>query len=128
MKKLIKPVLFLLILEILVIVAGLIMAGYVNIGLEFFEIIAVSAGFTLITLLTFIVFFRGQDREPSSQTMHSMVAISFKFLIELVFAFVWFFIAKKTGLSAVLLFFVLYLTFTLFSVIVILKTLKNKSL
>jgi hypothetical protein len=42
--------------------------------------------------------------------------------------FIWFFIAKKRGLSSVILFFVIYLTFTLFSILIIRKTLKSKSL
>ncbi len=112
----------------IIIVTGLLLTRFINIGLSFTDIIAVSGGYTLITVLIFIIFFRGQSKPPDSQTMHSMVAIVIKFLMELVFAFIWFFLAKKTGLSSVLLFFVLYLTFTLFSVIVILKTLKDKSL
>jgi hypothetical protein len=60
--------------------------------------------------------------------MHSLVAIGLKFLIELVFAFLWFFVGKKTGLSDVILFFVLYLAFTLFLLMVIVKELKHKSL
>jgi len=128
LKPLIKSVLLLALLEVVILAAGSLVIRYINIDLSFTDITAVSAGFTLIALLALIIFFRGQSRDPASQTMHSLVAISLKFLIELLFAFAWFFIAKKTGLSAVLLFFVLYLTFTLFSVIIILKILKHKSL
>jgi hypothetical protein len=46
----------------------------------------------------------------------------------MVIALIWFFVAKKTSLQSVLIFFVLYLALTLFSVLIILKTLKNKSL
>jgi hypothetical protein len=46
----------------------------------------------------------------------------------MVLAFIWFIVAKKTSLPSVLIFFVLYLTLTLYSIWVILKTLKNKSL
>lgn len=82
----------------------------------------------MLSVLTLTIFFRGQTREPASQSMHSFISISSKFLAELIFAFVWFFLAKKTGMQSVILFFVLYLAFTLFSVIIILKTLKNNSL
>jgi hypothetical protein len=128
LKTLKKPVLLLLSLEIVLLITGFLLVRYVNIGLGLTDIIAVSAGFTLITLLALIIFFRGQDKDPPGQTLHSLISISIKFLIELLFAFAWFFIAKKTGLSSVLLFFVLYLTFTLFLVMILLKTLKNKSL
>ena len=63
-----------------------------------------------------------------NQTLHSLVAVSIKLLLEMVFALVWFILVKKTGLPSVLLFFVLYLAFTLFSIFIIVKTLKNKSL
>ena len=128
MKPLIKSVLLLALLEVVILVAGFLVVRYVNIDLSFTNIIAVSAVFTIITLLALIIFFRGQSKEPAGQTMHTLVSISLKFLIELIFAFAWFFVAKKTGLFSVLLFFVLYLTFTLFSVMILLKTLKNKSL
>jgi len=128
LKTLTKQLLNLLLLLIIIFVTGFLLTRFIDIGLGFTDIIAVSGGYTLITVLIFMIFFRGLNKPPDSQTMHSMVAIVIKFLMELVFAFTWFFLAKKTGLSSVLLFFVLYLTFTLFSVIIILKALKDKSL
>ncbi len=128
MKPLAKSIFSLAILEMLVIVVGSLIISNFNINLDYNEIGVASAVFTLITLLILIIFFRGQSREPASQTMHSLIAVSIKFLAELIFVFFWFFIAKKTELSSVILFFVLYLTFTLFSVILMLKTLKGKSL
>lgn len=115
-------------MEILIILAGFLISRFAVIGIKFTEITFASAGFTVIALVTLLVFFRGQTRDPSSHTLHSFVAISLKLLIELVFTAIWIFVAKKTGLSEVLLFFVLYLSFTLFTVIIILKTLKSKSL
>jgi hypothetical protein len=46
----------------------------------------------------------------------------------MVLALIWFIVAKKTSLISVVLFFVLYLALSLFSVWVILKTLKHKSI
>ncbi len=128
MRPLIKSIFLLVLLEILILVAGFLIISNFNIKLTYNDIGVASAVFTLITLLILVIFFRGQGKEPASQTLHTLVSVSIKFLAELTFAFLWFFIAKKTGLSTVILFFVLYLTFTLFSVMVILKTLKSKSL
>jgi hypothetical protein len=114
--------------EFIVLLCGYIFISNTHTGLRYSEIILLSVIFMLIAMLSLIIFFRGQTRDPSAQTMHSLVSVSSKFLTELIFVFFWFFIAKKTSLPSVLLFFVLYLAFTLFSVIVILKTLKNKSL
>ena len=128
MKPLARSVFLLAIIEMLVLVTGFIIVTNLDTPRIFNDIGEASAIFTLITLLVLIIFFRGQSKEPASQIMHSLVAVSIKFLAELIFTFIWFFIAKKTGLSSVILFFVLYLTFTLFSVLIILKTLKSKSL
>jgi hypothetical protein len=128
LKPLLKYILFLTFFEILVLSSGLLIISNFNTGLHFREITILSIVFTVIALITLIIFFRGQKKEPGSQSMHTLFSISIKFLIELVLAVFWFFIGKKTGLSSVILFFVLYLTFTLFLVIVMLKTLKNRSL
>jgi len=87
-----------------------------------------SSAFLIILIIILTIFFRGQTKEPDSQTMHSIVSVSLKFLLELVLALGWFIVAKKVSLISVLLFFILYLGFTLFSVWAILKTLKDKSL
>jgi hypothetical protein len=93
-----------------------------------YDIIILSPAFSIIVLITLVIFLRGQTKEPDSQTMHSLVAIGMKFLLELLLALIWFIVSKKTSLPSVLIFFVLYLTFTLFSIWFILKTLKNKAL
>jgi hypothetical protein len=128
LKPLAKSVLLLITVELLILITGFILVSGFNNSLIFSDIGLLSAVYFLITLVTLVIFFRGQGKEPASQTMHTLVSISLKFMAELIFAFIWFFVAKKTGLSTVVLFFVLYLTFTLFLVMVILKTLKYKSL
>jgi len=128
MKPVIRYIRLLAILEILFLAAGFFVISRSGIGIRFGEIALLSGIFAFISLLAIIIFFRGQGKDAAVQTMHSLVSVTLKFLLELVLAFVWFFVAKKTGLSSVILFFVLYLAFTLFSVLIMLKTLKNKSL
>jgi hypothetical protein len=127
-KPLTRNILLLVVIEIIVLSAGVIITKNFKTGFDFTEIALLSPFFVLIILTSMIIFFRGQSKSPGSQTMHSLVSVSLKFLLELILVFIWFFIAKKSGLSSVLLFFVLYLTFTLFLIFVLLKTLKNKSL
>jgi len=128
MKSVFKFIQLLVILEILILAAGYFIFSQTNTAISFNEVMILSAFFMLIALFTLIIFFRGQSREPASQTLHSLVAVTLKFLLELVLALVWFFVSKKTGLTSVVLFFVLYVAFTLFSVFIMLKTLKTKSL
>jgi hypothetical protein len=128
LKPLHKYILLLLLLNILLLGAGYFLALAANLNNLCTDIAILSLVFSLITFITLVIFLRGQTKEPDSQTLHSLVAIGLKFLLELVLALIWFIVAKKTALPSVLIFFVLYLTFTLFSIRIILKTLKNKSL
>jgi hypothetical protein len=127
-KAALRYIRLLLILEVLLLAAGYFIISGSGVGITFSETALLSGIFTVISGVTMVIFFRGQGKEPASQGLHSLVSVTLKFLLELITAFVWFFVAKKTGLSSVLLFFVLYLAFTLFSVLIMVKTLKNKSL
>lgn len=105
-----------------------LLISIVKLNLLFIDIVIVSSSFSVIAFITILIFLKGQIKEPDGQTLYSLVAVSLKFLLEIVFALLWFIVAKKTSLQSVLIFFVLYLSLTLFSIWVILKTLKNKSL
>jgi hypothetical protein len=107
---------------------GYLLASAASIILNYRDIAILSLSFSIIAFITLVIFLRGQTKGPDSQTLHTLVAVSLKFLLELPIALIWFIVAKKTSLASVLIFFVLYLTFTLFSIWIILKTLKNKSL
>jgi len=128
LKPLQKYVFLLLLLNVFIAVSAYVIVSISNIHLVFGEIVVLSFLFSLIAIITLIIFLRGQTKDPESQTLHSLVSISLKFLLEMLLALVWFIVAKKTSLTSVFIFFVIYLTLTLFSVLIILKTLKNKSL
>ncbi|HEY5470013.1 MAG TPA: hypothetical protein VIK07_05785 [Bacteroidales bacterium] len=115
-------------MNILFLGAGNFLILYYNLKLVLIDIGILGSAFSVITLITIVFFLKGQNKEPDSQTLYSLVSVSLKFLMELLLALVWFFVAKKTSITSVLLFFVIYLTLTLFSIWVILNTLKNKSL
>ena len=123
-----KYFLQLLFLYILLLLSGYLLVSLAISKISLSAIVILSTVFTLIAGICLIIFFKGQSKEPDSQTLYILVAVSLKFLLEIVFALVWFFVAKKTSLESVLMFFVLYLCLTLFSIQVILKTLKNRVL
>ena len=123
-----KYLLHLLFLYVLLLFGGFLFVSLANPEISLGEIVIVSTVFCFISLVTIIIFFRGQTKEPDSQTLYVLVAISLKFLLEIVFALIWLIVVKKTTFPSVLTFFVLYLSLTLFSLWVILKTLKNKAL
>jgi len=128
LKLFLKKIFLLIVLESIILITGYLVFSNVNTGLLLSDLIFLSVIFTVLTAGILFIFYNGQKKNPDSQTMHTLVAVSLKFLIELVFAFLWFFVGKKSGLSDVILFFVLYLAFTLFLLMVIVKELKHKSL
>jgi hypothetical protein len=125
---LVKYVLLLLLLNILVAGTGFLLESLLKVNLILREIICLTSLFSVISFITITIFLRGISREPDSQTLHTLVSISLKFLLDMILALIWFFVAKKTSLTSVFMFFVIYLTLTLFSIFVILKVLKIRSL
>jgi len=109
-------------------ITAYLLSTIASINLRFLDALILLPVFSLISVITLIIYFRGETKEADRQTLHILVAVSLKFLLEIIFALVWFIVVKKTTLPSVLMFFVLYLTLTLFSLGVMLITLKNKAL
>jgi len=120
--------LYLLAITTFCITSDFILKLLLHAGKTFSNITWLAISFYLTNVLCLFIFFKGQQREIRKRPFYTMISTSLKFLIELIIAMAWFLIAKKTSISSILLFFVLYLTFTSFSIFMILKTLKNKSL
>jgi hypothetical protein len=127
-RQIYKYVLLLVLLNILLAVAGLFLNSLSGLSYSLKDIIILSPFFSLISAITLLIFSRGLTRESDSQTLHTLVAVSLKFLLDMILALVWFYICKKSTFASVIIFFVLYLTFTLFTVFVLLKILRNRSL
>lgn len=118
----------LLLLDLILLPAGYLLVTFTDISLRFIETAILTLCFSAIVLLSLYIFSRGLKKDAASRTMHLMVAISVKMLTEMVLALIWFFVAKKTFTSSLILFFVLYLAFSLYSIFFMLNTLKIKSL
>ena len=86
------------------------------------------AAFWVIVSLALIVFSLGEKRAQDEQPMFSLAAIGLKFILSAILALVYFEVLKIAGLRYIILFFVLYLAFTIYLIRVIIKTLKVRSL
>jgi hypothetical protein len=128
MKNFYRYLLFIVLINILLAASAFIIISFCQTGIFMKDVIILSLFFSLIAVVTLIIFLRGNTREPDSRTMHTLVSVSLKFLLDMILALAWFFITEKRSLAYVFLFFVIYLTFTLFTTFVILKILKNRSL
>lgn len=84
--------------------------------------------FTFISVVIMLIFFSGLNKDQGSRTIHILVAVSLKLLLELVLAVLWFFIGKKNTFNSLYMFFILYLLFTVFTTLAMYKNLKTKSL
>lgn len=118
----------LLLLTLFLMLTGYLLITYTTISLDFNDLGILTGCFFSVALLSLLIFHRGQKKEPGSRVMHGLVAISVKMLLEMTLALLWFFVAKKTTMASLLLFFVLYLAFTLLSIFLMLNALKTKSL
>jgi hypothetical protein len=128
MKIIRKYALPLLVLYTFLCVGVMILSSFTGISFSRSDFIILASLFSMFTFLQLFIFFRGQTRGPESTTMHTLVSVSVKFLLEMFLALIWFIVIKKTLVSSVVMFFVLYLTLTLFSTFIMLKTLRDKTL
>src|SRR5512133_2308853 len=89
--------------------------------------IILVAGFAVICFTAFIIFFSGIKKDTEGSVFHTLIALGVKMLLSFVFALLFFIVFKNRGTGSVILFFVLYLEFTLFVVFTFLSVLKSKS-
>lgn len=81
--------------------------------------------FLFISLFTLFIFFSGKSDDPEKKVMKTTVALSLKTLLTLIFALILFIGFKKKNIDTVILFFIIYLGFTLFIVFTLFNTLKK---
>jgi hypothetical protein len=128
MRKYLKYFPGLLVISLFVSLAAFLLQTPLDYKTTLSEALLPGFAFTISTAAALAVFFRGQTRENKTRAMYTLAAISLKFLAELFIALIWFLAAKKTSAECILLFFVLYLSFSLYSIGVMLNTLKNRHL
>ena len=92
------------------------------------DLLILSSVFTVIIIVCVVIFVKGQSKTPQSGFWFTFISLGLKLLLEMILAVFWFVFAKKSSNEVVLMFFVLYLAFTLFLILTILKTLNKKVL
>ena len=74
------------------------------------------------------LFFRGLRKSPDKGILYTFVSISAKFILYLIYLIVFRLVTKNLTLDYIIGFFVLYLAFTFYTLVIMVKTLKNKQL
>jgi hypothetical protein len=108
---------------ILIIITGMINpSGWNNTGA-----ILLTIGFTLAALSSLLLFFRGFYSDSSESVFLTLIALGLKMLVSFVLALLYFLVFKNLTTGSVVLFFVLYLAFTVYVVLTFTSVLKKKS-
>jgi len=123
----IRHYLFLLILFILIII---LIPGLNILMPDFFSpvnSVILAGGFAVTAFISLLIFFICQRSGPEKSVFMTLVALGVKMLLSFVLALLFFVVFKNTRTGSVILFFILYLAFTVFVFLTIFSVLKKKS-
>ena len=123
----IRHYLFLLILSMLIIIMIL---GLDRIMPDLFNPVStvmLAGGFSIIAFISLLIFFNGQRSDPEKSVFMTLITLGVKMLLSFVLALLFFVVFKNTRTGAVILFFILYLAFTVFVFLTIFSVLRRKS-
>jgi len=123
----IRHYLFLLILSMLIIIMAL---GLNRIMPDLFNPVStvmLAGGFSIIAFISLLIFFKGQRSDPEKSVFMTLIALGVKMLLSFVLALLFFLVFKNNQTGSVILFFILYLAFTVFVFLTIFSILKRKS-
>lgn len=99
-----------------------------HIQIEITTLLLSTIIFSIITSMALLLFLIGTDRSPEKQPLYTMAAVGLKLFLLIIYASVYFIVLKNTGPVNIILFFLLYLAFTIYLLRVVFKILKIKSL
>jgi hypothetical protein len=77
-------------------------------------VLPLTGGFTLISLTALLIFFYGSAGKGEKRVFATMIAIGIKMLLSFVLALLFVVVFKNKETGSIILFFILYLVFTVF--------------
>jgi hypothetical protein len=89
--------------------------------------VILAGGFAVTAFISLLIFFNGQRSGPEKSVFMTLVALGVKMLLSFVLALLFFVVFKNTRTGSVILFFILYLAFTVFVFLAIFSVLKMRS-
>ena len=85
-----------------------------------------SIAFLPVSAISLLLIHIGSRKDPSTQTSLALGAIAIKFLLPAILALIWFVTLKNSTFTDIFLFIVVYLSFGISTVLLILKKLRNQ--
>ena len=128
MNRLTKQIVNTAILALMLSIAGLLVKDLHPGLIDGISLVVLIPSFFITSVISLIIFNAGSSKPPDTQPLFSLASVGTKFFLDATNALVFFAILKKSGSSFVLLFFIVYLAFTVHLIREILKALKNRSL
>jgi len=92
-----------------------------------FDAVALAGGFTVAALVSLLIFFNGFASDESKSVFLTLMALGIKLLFSLILALLFLVVFKNDQTGSVILFFILYLAFTVYVIHTFLSVLKKKS-
>lgn len=117
---------YLLVLTLSFLIIGLFLIPNQISGISRNQFLLTLSFYFLVNLVVISLFFKGKRKDPKKSLLYTFSAISAKFLLYLLFIVIYFLVTKNLSTTYLIVFFILYLAFTLFTVLAIVKALKAK--
>ena len=117
---------YLLVLTLSFLIIGLFLIPNQISGISRNQFLLTLSFYFFVNLVVISLFFKGKRKDPKKSLLYTFSAISAKFLLYLLFIVIYFLVTKNLSTTYLIVFFILYLAFTLFTVLAIVKALKAK--
>lgn len=91
------------------------------------DAVFLDAGFTLAAFASLLIFFNGFYADREKSVFMTLIALGVKMLLSFVLALLYLLVFKNDAIGSIILFFVLYLAFTVYVVLTFTGVLKKKS-
>lgn len=127
-RKLFSHIIFLTGLYILFFVSGYILIPNISVAVTRVQFQLTLLYFFLFTILLFVLFYRGLTKKPRKGILYTFGAIALKLFFHMVFIMVFYLLTKNLTMDFIIVFFVLYLAFTLYLLFAFIKELKTKQI
>ena len=89
--------------------------------------VLLAAGFTLAAFISLLIFFNGFYADREKSVFLTLIELGVKMLLSFVLALLFLLVFKNDSFGSIILFFVLYLAFTVYVVLTFTSVLKKKS-
>ncbi len=86
------------------------------------------AWFFILTAAVHFILIKTGGRDEKSFIRAFMTTVTVRFMLHMVIIFFWAFTHRETAVAFIITYFVLYLCYTLFEILMLMKVIKNKAL